>query len=97
MTQTIGWRYLFIFVAGLSAIAAVGGILLYHETYAPVIRRRIMLETSATGKVEESQIHLPQIQGTRNRLNYFFTNLRRPFMLLTTNLICFALSSYMAL
>ena len=97
MTETIGWRYLFIFVAGLSTVAAVGGILLYRETYAPVIRQRIVVETSGTGKAGESQSHLPQIQGTRNRLNYFFSNLQRPFMLLTTSIICFALSSYMAL
>jgi predicted MFS family arabinose efflux permease len=92
MTETIGWRYLFIFVAALSTVAAVGGVLLYRETYAPVIRRRIILETSVTGKARESQSHHP-----RNRLNYFFTNLQRPFMLLFTSIICFALSSYMAL
>lgn len=97
MTETIGWRYLFIFVAGLSTVAAVGGVFLYRETYAPVIRRRIMLETRVTGKTRESQSYLPEIQGTRNRLNYFFTNLQRPFILLTTSIICFALSSYSAL
>jgi MFS family permease len=97
MTEAIGWRYLFISVAGLSAITAVGGIFLYHETYAPVIRRRVMLEGSASGRTGESQSHLPQILETRNRLNYLFTNLTRPLVLLTTSFILFALSSYMAL
>ena len=95
MTETIGWRYLFILVAGLGAVASVGGALLYHETYAPVIRRRIMQETMATGEASESQLHLPKARG--NRLNYFFTNLQRPFMLLTRSIVCFILSAYMAL
>jgi predicted MFS family arabinose efflux permease len=94
MTETIGWRYLFILVAGLAAITTVGGTLLYHETYAPVIRERIMQATKETGKTSESRS--PHSQSQRNRLDYVLTNLKRPFMLLTRSIVCFALSSYMA-
>lgn len=97
MTETIGWRYLFILVSGLSTLALVGGILLYRETYAPVIRRRIMQETGAVGQGSESQTHLPQARENRDNLNYFLTNLQRPFMLLTGSIVCFIFSSYMAL
>ncbi|KAH9973090.1 major facilitator superfamily domain-containing protein [Lactifluus volemus] len=37
MAETIGWKYLFILVAGISALASVAGILLYRETYAPYL------------------------------------------------------------
>jgi len=97
MTETIGWRYLFLLVSGLSALALVGGILLYRETYAPVIRRRIMQETRAAGQASEAQTHLPQARGNRNSLNYFLANLQRPFMLLIGSVVCFMFSSYMAL
>ena len=97
MAETIGWRYLFILVAGLSALALVGGILLYRETYAPAIRRRIMEETMAVGQASETQTHLPQAQGNRDSLNYILSNLQRPFMLLAGSIVCFMFSSYMAL
>ncbi|KAI9513187.1 multidrug resistance protein 4 [Russula earlei] len=44
MSETVGWRYLFVFVAGLSAVASVVGVLLYRETYAPAIRLRFAKE-----------------------------------------------------
>jgi hypothetical protein len=97
MTETIGWRYLFILVAGLSALALAGGVLLYSETYAPVIRRRIMQETRAWGQALETQSHFPRARGNRDRLNYLLANLQRPFMLLTGSLVCFMFSSYMAM
>jgi len=87
MAETIGWRYLFIFVAGLATFASVLGIFLYHETYAPILRLRI-------GKLE-GQPNICQVP--KSRLQHLFTNLQRPFMLLTKSVICFALSSYMAL
>ena len=97
MTVTIGWRYLFILVAGLSALALAGGILLYRETYAPVIRRRIMQETRAAGQASETQTYIPLARGNRDHLNYLLANLQRPFMLLTGSIVCFIFSSYMAL
>jgi predicted MFS family arabinose efflux permease len=95
MAESVGWRYIFVFVSGLATVASVVGMLLYRETYAPVIRLRILQETRAAGKVPEAQSHLPQAH--RKRLNFLFTNLGRPFMLLTRSIVCFALSAYMAL
>lgn len=95
MAETVGWRYLFVFVAGLAAIASVIGTLLYRETYAPVIRIRILQETRVVGEVSGIQSHLLQAQGMR--LNYLLTNLQRPLMLLTRSIVCFVLSAYMAL
>jgi predicted MFS family arabinose efflux permease len=95
MAETVGWRYLFVLVACLSAVASVVGALLYRETYAPVVRLRILQGTRATGEVSKTQSHIPQAHG--NRLNYLFTNFQRPFILLTRSIVCFALSTYMAL
>jgi len=86
MAETVGWRYLFVLVAGLAAIGSVLGILLYRETYAPILRLRI---GKAEGKPNTCQV-------PKSRLSYMFTNFRRPFMLLTRSVICLALSSYMA-
>jgi len=86
MAESIGWRYLFIFVAGLAAFSSVLGLFLYHETYAPILRLRI-------GK-SEGQPNICQVP--KSRVGYVLTNLQRPFMLLTRSAICFALSSYMA-
>jgi predicted MFS family arabinose efflux permease len=95
MAESVGWRYIFVFVSGLATVASVAGMLLYRETYAPVIRLRILQETRAAGRVPEAQSHLAQVR--RKRLKFLFTNLRRPFVLLTRSIVCFALSAYMAL
>lgn len=97
MTETIGWRYLFILVAGLSALALAGGVLLYRETYGPVIRRRIMQETTVAGQASKTQSHIPRARKNRDHLDYLLANFQRPFMLLTGSIVCFIFSSYMAM
>jgi predicted MFS family arabinose efflux permease len=95
MAETVGWKYLFILVAGLSALASVAGILLYRETYAPVILLRISESNKKSKEVLEDNPNLTQAYG--DRLNYLLTNLQRPFILLTRSIVCFMLSTYMAL
>ncbi|KAH9994106.1 multidrug resistance protein 4 [Russula compacta] len=94
MTETVGWKYIFVLVAGVSAIASVIGMLMYRESYAPVIRRRIAQEMTETGIEVEKQSHLPPVH--EDRLDYLFINLKRPFVLLTRSITCFVLSVYMA-
>jgi predicted MFS family arabinose efflux permease len=95
MAETIGWRYIFILVSGLSALVSVAGILLFRETYAPVILLRIAEKENTTKEVLNNNPRFAQAHG--NRLDYLLTNLRRPFMLLTRSIVCFMLSAYMAL
>lgn len=93
MTETVGWKYIFVLVAGVSAIASVIGMLMYRESYAPVIRRRIAAqEMTETWKEVEKRFHVHE-----DRLDYLFINLKRPFVLLTRSITCFVLSIYMAL
>jgi hypothetical protein len=95
MAETVGWKYLFILVAGLSALASVAGILLYRETYAPVVLLRISEGNKTNKEVLENNPNVAQAYG--DRLNYLLTNLQRPFILLTRSIVCFMLSIYMAL
>jgi MFS family permease len=95
MAETVGWKWIFILVSGLSGLASVAGILVYRETYSPVILLRITEKKKPTKEMLRENPQLAQTHG--DRLNYLFTNLKRPFMLLTRSIVCFMLSAYMAL
>ncbi|KAF9073047.1 multidrug resistance protein 4 [Rhodocollybia butyracea] len=92
VAQSIGAKYIFVIIAGLSAISLVFGIPLLKETYAPVIRARRAL---AEGDVEKAKhAHGPISNMTKSQ--YLWMNFSRPLILLTRSFICFILSLYMA-
>ena len=92
IAQSIGIQYVFYLVAGLSGIAAVIGIPLLRETYAPVIvirRGKMALD------LEEAAAKHPSL--VMGKWAYLWLNLKRPVVLFTQSFICFILSLYMAL
>ena len=94
MTETVGYKWIFIVVAALCGAAALLGIPFFRETYAPVIRTRIAVEGDAEQAVSANPL-LAEVGGSKWK--YIWVNMRRPFVLLTRSSICFMLNLYMAL
>ncbi|EJF56590.1 MFS general substrate transporter [Dichomitus squalens LYAD-421 SS1] len=71
IAQTIGFKYIFIVVAGLCAVAAVVGIPFLRETYHPVIRLRRAKKSGDPEALARLHPHLVQEHGNRmHRLMY---------------------------
>ncbi|KAJ1305705.1 hypothetical protein OPQ81_010440 [Rhizoctonia solani] len=81
ITQDIGYKWVFRIISIASGVAAIFGIPLLQETYAPVLRRRYGYSDLTP-------------RGTLSGI--LVENLVRPLQLLTRSMICFALSLYMA-
>jgi len=95
IAQTVGYKYIFVVIGGLSAISAAIGIPLLEETYGPVIRLRIAKKSVDPEKAAASHPHLVADHG--NKWHVIWVNLERPTILLTRSLVCFLLSFYMAI
>lgn len=95
ITESVGVQYVFYVVISISGVAAVFGILLLRETYAPVIRlHRDKVAQDPEKSAAEHPALTPQSIG---KWVYLWINLKRPVVLLTRSFICFILSLYMAL
>ncbi|EIM90581.1 MFS general substrate transporter [Stereum hirsutum FP-91666 SS1] len=94
ITETIGYKYIFIVIVGVAAVAACVGIPFLRETYAPIIQQRILQKQSDE---ESHAVSSALIRSRRDQLGLLWTNLTRPFVMLSQSLICFVLSLYMAL
>ncbi|KAG2118857.1 multidrug resistance protein 4 [Suillus discolor] len=94
IAESIGIQYVFYVVIAMSGIAAMIGIPLLRETYAPLIRLR--LDNMALDP-EKTTVGHPTLQGEMSKWAYLWLNLKRPIILLTRSFICFILSLYMAL
>lgn len=95
IAESIGFKYIFIVVAGLCAIAAILGIPFLRETYHPVIRLRRAKKSADPEKAAKAHPHLIAEHG--NKMHRLWVDMTRPFILLTQSIICFLLSAYMAL
>ncbi|CCM06195.1 uncharacterized protein FIBRA_08438 [Fibroporia radiculosa] len=92
ITETIGFKYVFVIIAGLCFLAGLFGIPFLRETYAPVIRLR---RAKRSGDAERAIRELfPEYD---NKLQRMWADMTRPFILLTRSLVCFVLSLYLAL
>ncbi|KAF5359949.1 hypothetical protein D9757_012234 [Collybiopsis confluens] len=68
---------------------------LLQETYAPVLKYRLSVqESSGLDADEQRKIHPTFVYGSLWR--FLWVNLKRPLIILSTSLICFALSLYLA-
>ncbi|KDQ64730.1 hypothetical protein JAAARDRAFT_28372 [Jaapia argillacea MUCL 33604] len=95
VAQNIGFKYIFVIISGLCALASGLAIPLLRETYAPVIRMRRDKRSADPEKAAMKHPHLTQEH--KSKLHVLWLNLSRPFVLLTRSFICFILSLYMAL
>jgi MFS family permease len=95
ITQKIGFRYIFVILAGLCAVNAAIAIPTLRETYAPVIRlRRCIAQHGDLEKLLDVYPELKRREGSK--LGYIWLNITRPLVLLTRSSVCFLLSLYMA-
>ncbi|KAG2038280.1 multidrug resistance protein 4 [Suillus americanus] len=92
IAELIGIQDVFYVVVAMCGAAAVPGILLMRESYAPVIRLR--RDKKSLDPERAAKIH-PAF--TMNKWAYLWINLKRPFIIMTRSFICFILSLYMAL
>jgi MFS family permease len=95
IAESVGVLYVFYVIAAISGVAAIIGIPLMRETYAPVIRLRLNdmaldPEKIAVGRPVLTAPHM-------DKWAYLWVNLKRPAILLARSFICFILSLYMAL
>ena len=95
IAETIGFKWIFIIVAGVAALAGLIGLPFLRETYAPVIRYRIAKNSPDAEKAAMMPAHLATSYGSE--LHVIWINIERPFILLTRSVVCFVLSLYMAL
>jgi MFS family permease len=94
IAQTIGVKYVFVVIAGVSTLAACIGVPFLRETYAPIIRLRKALKVGD----EEALRRIPNLEAVYGDKKQFLQqNLTRPIIMLTRSFICFILSLYMAL
>ncbi|KAG1734164.1 multidrug resistance protein 4 [Suillus lakei] len=91
IAQLVGIQYVFYVIVGICAAAAVLGIPLLRETYAPVIRLHLALDP------EKAAAEHPDLTAHHTgKWAYLWINLKRPVILLTGSFVCFILSLYMA-
>lgn len=96
VTQTIGWKWIFVIIGGMSALASAAGIPILRETYAPIIQLQIAKAEGADAeKVKE--IEEKMFEGTGGGWALIRVNMIRPFILFFKSSICFLLSLYMGL
>jgi multidrug resistance protein len=95
IAQSVGVQYVFYVIVALCGVAAVVGIPLLKETYAPVIR--LQRDKHAADPEKAASRHPNLTLHHTSHLSYLWDNLKRPMVLLTRSLICFMLSLYMAL
>lgn len=91
ISETVGIQYVFYVIVALCGVASIFAIPLLRETYAPVIRRRLLACGEDLEKVEPTDAEM------EDKWAYIWLNLKRPIILLTRSFICFILSLYMAL
>ncbi|PFH49928.1 hypothetical protein AMATHDRAFT_146557 [Amanita thiersii Skay4041] len=94
IAQTIGIKWVFIVIAVICGFAAVFGIALLRETYAPVIRKRKLQKE--TNDPEKAILLEKMLENQRSKLYILGVNLIRPMVILFRSLVCFILSLYMA-
>lgn len=96
VSQSIGYKWIFVIIGCMSGAAAVVGIPVLRETYAPVIQLAI---AKAEGLDEEKAALLREklFAGTGGEWGLIWANLKRPVILFTRSSICFLLSLYMGL
>ena len=95
IAQTIGFKYIFVVIGALCAVAAALGIPFLRETYHPVIRLRRARQSSDPEAAARAHPHLQAEHA--GKLHRLYVDMTRPFILLTRSIICFLLSAYMAL
>ncbi|KAH8828660.1 major facilitator superfamily domain-containing protein [Flagelloscypha sp. PMI_526] len=95
MTLEIKW--IFILMALISAGAAIVGIPLLKETYAPVLRQR---QARVNGNLEQFFEEHPELAAGRtfkDTVSMIWVNLSRPTILLFQNFTLFMLAMYLAM
>ena len=94
VAQELSVKYVFIIISAACGVAALAGLPFLRETYAPVLRARLVKKAD-----KENGLALPASTRpvTESKLDYMWTNMTRPVVLLTRSAICFLLSLYMAL
>ncbi|TRM67933.1 major facilitator superfamily domain-containing protein [Schizophyllum amplum] len=93
VAEELSVKYVFIIVSAACGVAALVGLPLLRETYAPVLRRRLFEKADPE---KASAVSTSSGAVIENKWGYLWTNMTRPATLLFTSLICFALSLYMA-
>ncbi|EIM81804.1 MFS general substrate transporter [Stereum hirsutum FP-91666 SS1] len=89
LTETSGFKYIFVLLVCLSGVFLLISIPLFRETYGPVILAR----SFRTPKdLENTSMALNRRESIQN----VWINVKRPFVLLARSFICFILSLYMA-
>ncbi|OJA18265.1 hypothetical protein AZE42_05821 [Rhizopogon vesiculosus] len=95
IAESVGVQYVFYVIIAICGVAAVLGIPLLRETYAPVIRlRRDKIRLDPENSATEHPTLTPH---NMDGWAYIWINLQRPFILFTRSFICFILSLYMSL
>ncbi|KAG2152116.1 major facilitator superfamily domain-containing protein [Suillus cothurnatus] len=94
ITESVGIQYVFYVVIAIAGVAAMIGIPLLRETYAPVIRLRL---NNMGLDPEKTTAGHPALQHKIGKWAYLWLNLKRPVILLARSFILFILSLYMAL
>lgn len=94
LAETIGYKYIFIVIVGVAAVAACIGIPFLRETYAPIIQQRLLKKRNDE---ESHAVSSALRRSRREQFGLLWTNFTRPFVMLSQSLICFVLSLYMAL
>ncbi|KIP12654.1 hypothetical protein PHLGIDRAFT_123755 [Phlebiopsis gigantea 11061_1 CR5-6] len=94
ISETVGYKYVFIVISALCGIASALGIPFLRETYSPVIRLRLAKASGDPEMFTKSHPHL--VHNHTGKWHLIWINLHRPFILLTRSFVCFILSLYMA-
>lgn len=91
MTETVGFKWIFVLLAVLCGFAAIVGIGLFRETYGPVIKQKVMQDLDIGEKRDL------QPRPGPSTWKYIWVHIYRPFILLTRSFVCFILGLYLAL
>ncbi|KAJ7033665.1 major facilitator superfamily domain-containing protein [Mycena alexandri] len=94
IAETAGIKYVYFTLAGVTTLASLIGIPFLRETYAPLLKLRVMslcpLDPEKVPRGAEG------INPPCGKLHHLWINFSRPLMLLSHSFICFILSLYMA-
>ncbi|KAL1708221.1 major facilitator superfamily domain-containing protein [Schizophyllum commune] len=94
ITEQVGVKYVFTFIACLNGSTLVLGVPFLRETFAPVVRVR---RAKATGEIERwTEAHPLFAHAYMDKGRVLWASLSRPTVLLTRSAICGLLCLYMA-
>jgi MFS family permease len=94
ISETVGFRWLFISLTCFGALASLVGVPFLQETYHPILRARLAI--TSTGDKERANVLIEGANHGLSKRRFLWISLTRPIALMSKSFILNVLSLFMA-